>query len=63
MHDDQCHPLRHHDTPDPPRQAGTRRRQHTAEGSELRFAFYGRMSTVEFQNRTTSSGWQREVAE
>jgi hypothetical protein len=29
----------------------------------LRFAFYGRMSTVEFHDRETSLGWQREVAE
>ncbi|WP_372666418.1 recombinase family protein [Amycolatopsis kentuckyensis] len=29
----------------------------------MRFAFYGRMSTVEFQDRETSLGWQREVAE
>lgn len=29
----------------------------------LRFAFYGRTSTVEFQDRETSLRWQREVAE
>jgi DNA invertase Pin-like site-specific DNA recombinase len=46
-----------------PRRAGARRRQRTVEGHGLRFAFYGRMSTVEFQDRTTSLGWQREVAE
>lgn len=46
-----------------PRRAGTRRRQRTAGNHGLRFAFYGRMSTVEFQDRATSLGWQREVAE
>ncbi|GAB3678026.1 recombinase family protein [Saccharopolyspora tripterygii] len=29
----------------------------------VRFAFYGRMSTREFQHGETSRGWQREVAE
>ncbi|MCE7004611.1 recombinase family protein [Kibdelosporangium philippinense] len=29
----------------------------------MRFAFYGRMSTVEHQDRLTSLSWQREVAE
>lgn len=29
----------------------------------LRFAFYGRMSTVEYQDRASSFGWQREAAE
>jgi site-specific DNA recombinase len=29
----------------------------------LRFAFYGRTSTVEYQDRSTSRAWQREVAE
>ncbi len=29
----------------------------------VRFAFYGRMSTREFQHRETSRAWQREVAE
>ncbi|WP_439098546.1 recombinase family protein [Amycolatopsis vastitatis] len=46
-----------------PRRAGARRRQKAFGGRGLRFAFYGRMSTVEFQDRTTSLGWQREVAE
>ena len=46
-----------------PRRTGARRRRHAVEGHGLRFAFYGRMSTVEFQDRTTSLGWQREVAE
>jgi hypothetical protein len=46
-----------------PRRTGSRRRRQTASGHVLRFAFYGRMSTVEFQDRTTSLGWQREVAE
>ena len=29
---------------------------------ELRFAFYGRMSTDDFQDRATSLRWQRDVA-
>lgn len=29
----------------------------------VRFAFYGRMSTVEHQDRSSSCGWQREVAD
>lgn len=29
----------------------------------LPFAFYGRTSTVEYQDRSTSRAWQREVAE
>nr|CEL13495.1 Site-specific recombinase [Kibdelosporangium sp. MJ126-NF4] len=29
----------------------------------LRFAFYGRMSTEEYQDRVTSLSWQREVAD
>ncbi len=29
----------------------------------LRFVFYGRTSTDRFQDRWTSRGWQREVAE
>jgi hypothetical protein len=33
----------------------------TREG--LRFAFYGRASTVEHQDPATSEGWQREAAE
>ncbi|GAA2362389.1 hypothetical protein GCM10009854_47550 [Saccharopolyspora halophila] len=32
-------------------------------GRGLRFAFYGRMSTREAQDRETSLRWQREVAE
>ncbi|MET7990779.1 hypothetical protein ABZU76_07690 [Amycolatopsis sp. NPDC005232] len=46
-----------------PRRAGSRRRTRSAVASGLRFAFYGRMSTTEFQVRGTSLGWQREVAE
>jgi DNA invertase Pin-like site-specific DNA recombinase len=46
-----------------PRRAGARRRRQAIEGHGLKFAFYGRMSTVEFQDRATSLGWQREVAE
>lgn len=40
-----------------------RRRGTTYGGLGVRFACYGRMSTREFQNRETSRGWQREVAE
>jgi DNA invertase Pin-like site-specific DNA recombinase len=29
----------------------------------LRFAFYGRTSTADYQDRASSAGWQREVAE
>jgi hypothetical protein len=29
----------------------------------LRFAFYGRTSTIGHQDRTSSQGWQREVAD
>jgi len=29
----------------------------------LRFAFYGRTSTAEFQDQSTSRAWQREMAE
>jgi site-specific DNA recombinase len=29
----------------------------------VRFAFYGRTSTVDYQDRCSSRGWQREVAE
>jgi len=46
-----------------PRRAGVRRRRQPVRNHGLRFAFYGRMSTVEFQDRATSLGWQREVAE
>jgi DNA invertase Pin-like site-specific DNA recombinase len=46
-----------------PRRAGARCRRQAVGGQGLRFAFYGRMSTVEFQDRATSFGWQREVAE
>jgi hypothetical protein len=37
------------------------RRQKGGDG--LRFAFYGRTSTVDFQDRDSSLAWQREVAE
>ncbi|MEU4675052.1 hypothetical protein AB0F91_45705 [Amycolatopsis sp. NPDC023774] len=46
-----------------PRRAGPRRSTHKVSRTGLRFAFYGRMSTAEFQDRNTSSGWQREAAE
>lgn len=34
-----------------------------AHGAGLRFALYGRMSTTAYQERESSSRWQREVAE
>ncbi|MCS7483731.1 recombinase family protein [Umezawaea endophytica] len=43
----------------PKARKGTSRR--APEG--LRFAFYGRASTVEHQDPATSEGWQREAAE
>lgn len=47
-----------------PRRAGSRKRtRRTIVVGGLRFAFYGRMSTAEFQERDTSLRWQREVAE
>src|SRR6185369_16801419 len=53
----------HHDRGCVPRRAGARRRRQAAGNHGLRFAFYCRMSTVEFQDRATSLGWQREIAE
>ena len=32
-------------------------------GPDLRFAFYGRMSTVEYQDRASSQAWQLEAAD
>ncbi|MEQ0558191.1 hypothetical protein ABJI51_03845 [Amycolatopsis sp. NEAU-NG30] len=32
-------------------------------GSGLRFAFYGRTSTTRHQDRVSSQGWQRDMAE
>lgn len=40
-----------------------RRAQEPNERHGLRFAFYGRTSTVEHQDRFSSCHWQREVAE
>jgi DNA invertase Pin-like site-specific DNA recombinase len=37
-------------------------RRFAAEASGLRFAFYGRMSTVDFQDRVSSWRWQRDYA-
>lgn len=42
---------------------GTKQRAHGSRANRLRFAFYGRMSTKEYQDRVTSYGWQREVAD
>lgn len=49
-------------------EAVVRRRRRLRRGaakaaSGLRFAFYGRMSTEDYQDRVTSLSWQREVAE
>lgn len=35
----------------------------TVDQHGLRFAFYGRTSTIGHQDRTSSQGWQREVAD
>jgi hypothetical protein len=47
--------------------AGRRRGSRLDSGSiaqvGLRFAFYGRMSTSEFQDAVTSRAWQRSVSE
>jgi site-specific DNA recombinase len=32
-------------------------------GDRLRFAFYGRMSTIEYQDRASSCRWQRAYAD
>jgi hypothetical protein len=50
------------------RQPNTRRRPRLrlppmAPPAGLRFAFYGRMSTKEFQDRLSSARWQRDFAE
>jgi DNA invertase Pin-like site-specific DNA recombinase len=45
--------------------AGERRirpRRFSAEAPALRFAFYGRMSTVDYQDRDSSWRWQRDYA-
>lgn len=39
------------------------RRQAASPSAGLRFAFYGRTSTVEFQDPVTSRAWQREMAD
>jgi len=47
--------------------AGRRPGSRTGTGAQarvgLRFAFYGRTSTSEFQDAVTSRGWQRSVSE
>jgi site-specific DNA recombinase len=40
-----------------------RPRRFTAEPMGLRFAFYGRISTVDFQDRASSWRWQRHCAD
>jgi site-specific DNA recombinase len=42
---------------------GPKQRARRSRANRLRFAFYGRMSTKEYQDRVTSYGWQREVAD
>lgn len=48
-----------------PNQRGRQRAQRptTSPPPGIRFAFYGRMSTVDFQDRTSSCRWQRNYAE
>jgi hypothetical protein len=42
---------------------GSGPRRFAAEGaSGLRFAFYGRMSTLDFQDQVSSCRWQRDCA-
>lgn len=51
---------------DQPRRSGAGGRRGRRRGEDrggLRFAFYGRMSTKEFQDQETSLAWQLEVAE
>ncbi len=45
-----------------PYKTATRRRATAATPAGLRFAFYGRVSTKEFQDRTSSHAWQLESA-
>lgn len=45
------------------RRAHGRRRQEDGCDRGLRFAFYGRTSTADYQDRFSSCAWQREVAE
>ena len=45
------------------RPVGRSRRRRPDELGVLRFAFYGRVSTADFQDRDSSQRWQRDVAE
>jgi hypothetical protein len=45
------------------RRPGSRLDTGAVEQVGLRFAFYGRMSTSEFQDAVTSQAWQRSVSE
>jgi hypothetical protein len=45
------------------RRCGSRQDTSAQARVGLRFAFYGRMSTSEFQDAVTSRGWQRSVSE
>ena len=45
------------------RQVKRSRRRRPDQSGTLRFAFYGRVSTADFQERDSSQRWQRDVAE
>ncbi|GLL02103.1 hypothetical protein GCM10017581_038450 [Dactylosporangium matsuzakiense] len=45
------------------RPAGQARRRRPGDEDGLRFAFYGRVSTADFQERASSRRWQRDAAE
>ncbi|MFG2045479.1 hypothetical protein ACGFI8_46375, partial [Dactylosporangium sp. NPDC048998] len=45
------------------RPAGRMRRRSLDGVGGLRFAFYGRVSTADFQERESSRRWQRDAAE
>ncbi|MFG2043585.1 recombinase, partial [Dactylosporangium sp. NPDC048998] len=45
------------------RPAGRMRRRPPDGVGGLRFAFYGRVSTADFQERESSRRWQRDAAE
>jgi site-specific DNA recombinase len=43
--------------------SATRRELSATAAEGIRFAFYGRTSTTEFQHPATSRAWQRETAQ
>lgn len=47
----------------PRRRVGGRDRETAAAGDGLRFAFYGRTSTEDYQDQASSHRWQRDVAD